>query len=121
GAISQIEPEIRIVSSGAVRARETAEFVARACGVGLSFDDRLFVEEPVGPVVELIESGAEAGGVLGLFGHNNQLTELVGVLTEGVNGGAEWLRTGEASVIELDLERPIGGSRELARLRLEEG
>src|SRR5690606_11980576 len=59
----------RLISSRAERARRTAELVAEALSAEVEFDDRLLVDEPAGPLIDLLSElagappGAEAVGL----------------------------------------------------------
>lgn len=116
----EIEPPIgAVVSSGAVRARRTAEIIASGCGVEATFDDRLLVDEPVSPVLDLIAE-RRGSGCLVLVGHNPQCGHLVSVLTGAPMAEVGRVRTGEAVVLEVDPVEPLESGAELDRLRFEE-
>jgi phosphohistidine phosphatase len=107
----------RLVSSPAVRARQTAEIVAEALGAEMEFDDRLLIDEPAGAVVDLLQElaadGAEAP--VALFGHNPQFSVLAGALA----GAAISLRTGQAAAIELPAAIEPGAGKLIDLLRRE--
>lgn len=110
-------PEV-MIASRAVRARDTARTIAESLGIELLEDDRLLVDEPVGPVIDLIAEHAERPS-LALAGHNFQISDLIGVLTG--QRGLPALRTGECCVLRVkDPADPIGSAKELERLRLAE-
>ncbi len=98
-------PVEAIVSSDAVRARDTARPIAAALDIDVDFDQRLRVDMPVSSVVDLIAQRAQgplASGLM-LVGHNPQLSKLVGLLAGKPTGPAlEELRTGQAAVLEID-------------------
>ncbi len=111
----ELMPRGAVVSSGALRARRTAEIIA--CGMEVTLDDRLLVDEPVSGVLELIaEHGGEEGLVL--VGHNPQCTHLVSVLTGAPMGVVGRVRTGEAVVLDVDPTAAIGRGSFVRRLRL---
>jgi len=97
-------PVSRVISSDAIRARQTGEVVARAIDLDLEFDDRLRVDRPVEPVIGLIAERAADPDLRGLVlvGHNPQLGMLVARLALGGLAPAVVLKTGTAVVLELD-------------------
>lgn len=100
-----------ILSSGIVRAVQTARIVQRALGCVLRIEPALETDATPGGVVELIErerAGAGAGGAGGLVlvGHNPTLEDLAGILTSGPGAPPITMRTGEAHVLEV----PEGGA-----------
>src|SRR5690606_9455715 len=99
----------------AVRARQTAELVAEELGGEVEFDDRLLVDEPAGPLIDLLsELAAGEPPAVALFGHNPTLSVLAGLLS----GRHVSLRTGEAAVMELPgpIEPGAGALLDLLRL-----
>lgn len=91
----------RIVSSTAVRARETARLVAGAAGHGtaVKHSRRLYLAS-VAEIVRVVgEVGGDASRLL-VVGHNPGLEELVACLT----GCAEALPTAALVELELDLQ-----------------
>lgn len=118
--LAGLEPRVAaVVSSPAVRARETAEILAGALGLGVEFDDRLGVDAPVSGLLELVaDRGALASLVL--VGHNPQLEHAVAVLNGGAVGAFAPVRTGEAVVFEVDPVEPLESGAEVDRFRLED-
>ncbi len=122
-----------IVTSRAVRARATAELIARACALDLDFDDRLLVARPVSGVIELIGQrarGTAAPAFLVLVGHNDQVSDLLAALTRGLGGpgpndSGQWgevieVATGQAVLVDVPRpEAPLGACRVLDSWRLE--
>ncbi|MEM7621746.1 MAG: histidine phosphatase family protein [Planctomycetota bacterium] len=95
----------RIATSDAVRARDTAAIIADALGASLTFDDRLRVDEPLPPVLDLIRTHArDTDAPLVVVGHNPQFSRLCGVLTLGHASQGLELKTGAAAVIELNID-----------------
>ena len=91
----------RIVSSTAVRARETARFVAgeSGCGRAVKHNRRLYLAS----VPEIVRVLAKAGGDalrLLVVGHNPGLEELVAALT----GSSVALPTAALAEVRLDLQ-----------------
>ena len=111
---------VRVASSDAVRARDTARIVARALAAPIAYDDRLLVDEPVAPVLDLIaERRAESTEPLILVGHNPQLSSLTGVVSAGPTAPAVRLKTGMAAFINLAETtdtHPLGDLAETIRL-----
>lgn len=106
-----------IISSTAVRARDTARTIASALGLELLHDDRLTVDMPAGKAIELITEKQDVG-CLALAGHNFQVSDVVNVLTQTQTPP---LRTGECVVLDVsDPANPVGSTKELARIRLNE-
>ncbi|MAY74305.1 MAG: hypothetical protein CMJ31_06185 [Phycisphaerae bacterium] len=100
-ATSLERPIAAVISSPAVRARDTATAIAQANGLALEFDDRLIVDEPISPVLDLIADRICDSGALVLAGHNPQLGSLVGVLLGGPGAPSAVMKTGHAIVLEL--------------------
>lgn len=108
-------PPDAIIASRAVRTRQTAEAIGRACGLDFNFDDRLLVNQPVSAAVGLIAAHAELQisardpRFLILVGHNDQVSDLVLVLTRGLghaspDDSGKWdppitLATGQALIL----------------------
>jgi phosphohistidine phosphatase len=87
-----------VVSSPAVRARQTAELVAGAEGVGapIKFDERIYEAHPL-DLWKVVRGADESVGELMLVGHNPGLEEL----TERLTGEHERLPTAALVRIEL--------------------
>ena len=77
----KLEPDL-IISSPAVRARQTAEVVLKSADleVELRFDDRIY-EASVRTLLEVISQIDDSVNALLLVGHNPGFEELVGLLT----------------------------------------
>lgn len=111
-----------VVSSRAVRARETAELIASACGVEVGFDDRLFLGASAAGVFGVaaeVSRGFAAGGVVVLVGHNPTMGRVVGMAGGGVGGWEAAVRTGEAHVFRFAGAVEAGGGALVGRTRLE--
>ncbi len=104
------QPPSLVITSPAIRAVQTASPIAHALGVDLIEDARLRVDEPVGPLLDLMDEYL-AQPALALVGHNPQLERLVGTLVHGMTPSPVRLRTGEVHV--LDLVRPEAGTATL--------
>jgi len=106
-----------VISRRAERADRTARAIADACGVEVEYDDRLWIDEPAGRLIDAIESVGEDGieGSLCLVGHNNQLSVAACVL---VGRELDRIRTGEAVVLDVDPGAPAGSGEVVERLRL---
>lgn len=110
----------RIYSSGLVRALETARILEQRIGVRLEVDPCLETGQPVSAVVELIRRFDGADGPAVLVGHNPQLEHLVSTLINGPASEPVRLRTGEAVLLDIDPERPLGGSTLVDTMRFDE-
>jgi phosphohistidine phosphatase len=108
----------RLFASPAARARATGEIVAEGLGLAAEFDERLLVDEPAGPVVDLLGALWQADAALrvAVVGHNPQLSMLARAL--GAPDCA--LRTGEAVAIAFAGELELGAGAVVGALRLEE-
>lgn len=123
-----------IISSRAIRTRQTAALIARACGLDFDFDARLFIGAPASALLGVLaERASGAGdGFLVLVGHNDQVSDAVGVLTRGVGRpgtdpndsgfGDEMLELSTGQAVLLSIPRPdaaIGGGEIIDIWRLE--
>ncbi|MEZ6234976.1 MAG: histidine phosphatase family protein [Phycisphaerales bacterium] len=114
-----------IVSSRAARTRQTGEAIAAGCGLQIAFEERLFIDAPASVGVSMVEERVREQDldVLVLVGHNNQVSEVAGVLVAGVLGssgrGVAPLRTGEGVLLKaptpLRLEDSLMGLCEVVR------
>lgn len=91
------EPPDRVVSSPKVRARETAEPVAAALGLGLEIDERLAGGLDAGLLAALLDAGGERRRPC-LVGHDPDLSLLLGSL---VGSPALALRKGAIARVDL--------------------
>lgn len=112
---------LRLISSRAVRARQTAELVSETLGGEppgqVEFDDRLLVDEPAGPLIDLLsELAAGEPPAVALFGHNPTLS----ILASTLSGQHIALRTGEAAAIEFTGPIEPGAGVLLDLLRLDD-
>ena len=91
-----------VVSSPAARARQTAESVSEAAGLGtlISFDGRVYEAHPL-DLLKIVGGRDESAAELLLVGHNPGLEELLGRLT----GERERLATAALARIELRVQR----------------
>lgn len=119
GVEGVVLPEV-VLASRAVRASDTAEIVAQALDTEVEFADALLVDEPTGPVLEmLLEMNAKHASVM-LVGHNPQLERLVIQLGRPAAGAFDGLRTGELVVVEIDLGGVEPSGRVIASARLDD-
>lgn len=119
GVEGVVAPEV-VLASRAVRASDTAEIVAQALGAEVDYSDALLVDEPTGPVVEmLLQLNAMHESVM-LVGHNPQLERLAFDLGRPAPGAFEGLRTGELVVIDSDLGGVAPSGRIIASARLDD-
>lgn len=105
-----------IVASRAVRARRTAELVAESLGAEVVHDDRLLVDEPAGPLIDLLTDLAQqqSDARVALVGHNPTLS----ILATTLAARSVSLHTGQAAAIELpaDVEPSAGALLTLLRM-----
>ena len=90
-----------IVSSPKVRARETAESIARALGMPVRIDDRLAGGLTLPGLEELVADAGDASRVM-IVGHDPDFTELVSELI-----GAPSLPMRKGALARLDAARPL--------------
>jgi len=118
---ASLSPPELILSSGYVRAVQTARILQQALGCTLQIEPALECGVPVGQVVQLINdhrSADETAPPLVLVGHNPQLEDLVALLTRGhTSSPPHPLRTGEAAILDLpDPPADLIGACTLAEL-----
>lgn len=112
-------PPTRVLSSGLVRAKQTAEILRQALGCPLQHEPLLEPGHCPSSVVDAL-SQWPADASIALVGHEPQVGELVSILARGLPARSSVLRTGEAVVIDVNPDNPVGEGRTIARLRLEE-
>jgi len=96
-----------VVSSGLVRADETAAHLADALGVGVEREGALRIGVDEEDAVAALDAWAQAG-VVAAVGHNPQISRLAALL--GAEGAGGEMRTGEAALVETPLPlRPHAG------------
>lgn len=90
-----------IVSSPAVRARQTAALVKESAGLsaGLLHDERIY-EADAARLLEVVTQAAESADALLLVGHNPGVGELLALLT----GEARRMQTAALACVALDVE-----------------
>ncbi|MCW5776893.1 MAG: histidine phosphatase family protein, partial [Phycisphaeraceae bacterium] len=93
-------PPVLIVSSGFVRAAETARLIRAVLGCALVFEPGLEAGRGVAEAAGVVAARAGAGSVA-VVGHNPQLESLVAWLLEGGVPPGGRLRTGEAVALDL--------------------
>jgi phosphohistidine phosphatase SixA len=125
--LARLEPAIdRVASSGALRARRTAELLREALGLKppVSFWEELLPDSPAPPVLSRFATEVRAGRVPVLVGHEPTLGELVGYALTGE--AVSLARLGRAGAVGLTFPRSVApgaaqiswmlGRRALARL-----
>ena len=97
----KLRPDL-IISSPAVRARQTAALVVEHAGLAaeLRYDERIY-EADAARLLEVISQADERAGELMLVGHNPGMEDLIRVLT----GADELMPTAALARVELDIER----------------
>src|SRR5262245_10608763 len=105
-----------IAASAATRARQTAEGVAEALALPVTFEEALKPDRPVEQALELVRKLAEGGQPALIVGHNPQLEDLLEVLAVADTE----LRTGELVVLDVEQKSGTLSAKEAARLRLGE-
>ena len=108
-------PEV-ILSSRAMRARATAEIVAKGLGREVEFEEALTLGTPFSEAMELVRRLAGAGRAVLIVGHNPQFEDLVTALT----GEEQEMRTGEMVALDVRAEGKHLAAREIGRERLGE-
>lgn len=108
----------RVVSSPIVRAIETARRINAALKAPLETAAGLETGRPISTALALMKEHDGAGPLM-LVGHNPQLGKLVGTLVGGHGAEAE-MKTGQAVLLDVDRESPLGTAKEIAVLRLKE-
>ena len=111
-------PPAAIVSSPAVRARDTALQIAERLGLQLRLDPGIGLGAGPSDVIDVI-AGLDEPAVA-LVGHNPTFSVAADILVRGVGAPGEiQLRTGEAAVLEIaDASAPLGAAELLELLRL---
>lgn len=91
-----------IISSPAVRARETAALVRESAGLAaeLLYDERIY-EADASRLLEVVTQAAESADALMLVGHNPGLEELLAFLT----GQQRHMATATLACVALDAEK----------------
>ncbi len=112
-------PPEMILSSGLTRAEQTAQLMDEELGCGVVHEARLETGHAASAHLSAILDRAGEVGSIAVVGHNPTLCELIGVLAKGLGGSDASLRTGEAVVLEIDPEQPIGTAKVIATLRME--
>ena len=90
-----------ILSSPKVRARQTANIVADALGVGVTSDDRLAQDFDLDALAELI-AGVGSGSLM-VVGHDPDFSEMLATLV-----GAAELPLRKGAIARVDLAIPLG-------------
>lgn len=101
-----------VLSSRAARAEGTARVIGGALDLRVRHEDALSLHASFGDHLDLVERLLRAGEPALLVGHNPLLSRLIDHLA-----GAEELRTGELSVLELEA---MDDAREVGRCRVDE-
>lgn len=99
------EQKLRVdlmLSSPAVRARETAALVKESAALSteLLFDERIY-EADAAALLEVVTQSAESAGALMLVGHNPGMEELLTLLT----GETRRMQTAALACVALDVEQ----------------
>lgn len=119
-----VRGKVVLVSSPIVRARMTAEFIAVALEVSVSFDDRLETERGVRDCIDVIDdAGVEYGpDVLVIVGHNPHFEALAAaLLQQGTDSsGFREMRTGECCLMEIGTPVRRSSGRLAAWLRMDD-
>lgn len=90
-----------IVTSPKVRARETAELVARRLGMRPKLDDRLGDPLSLAALERVLSQAGDPGSIV-LVGHDPDFSELLGLLT-----GASLTTMRKGAIARIDIPRPI--------------
>ncbi len=95
-----------IVSSPAVRARDTARILQDCLNADLRLDESLSLGTAIEDALAAAESAAESRDPAVLVGHNPTFEHLLGILTSAADCE---MRTGQAAVLELPAGAPLVG------------
>lgn len=109
----------RVLTSPAVRTRQTASLIAEILGAEPEACDDLFLDATVGEVVGLIASRSDDRRLI-LVGHNPTVSIVSSVLVGGIGARPVEMRTGEAALFRFAGEAEPGRGVPVCRLRLEE-
>ncbi|MFG0304598.1 MAG: SixA phosphatase family protein [Phycisphaerales bacterium JB040] len=118
-ALATLEtPPDRLVSSPFVRAHQTATLLNAALDLDLLIDDRLRCGQPASSVLDCLEANSDAASLV-LVGHNPTFDDVIGLLLHGPGSTGPGLRTGEAFVLRIQPDQPVGTAELHAQFRLE--
>lgn len=107
-----------LLASPALRADQTARIINEQLHADCKTEPALNLGEPVEHVLDLLKTHPGRHAPLMLVGHNPTMEILLSILVEGVEGEAAEMRTGEAAVIELPIDRPLDANcRLVGRMR----
>lgn len=106
----------RIISSPVLRAIDTANLLNAGLRLPLDTSTALVVGRPASAALGLVEEAED--GPLMLVGHNPQLEKLLALLTRGAGAEAE-MKTGQAVLLDVDLDNAPGKSEAVETLRLD--
>lgn len=107
----------RIISSPAVRARDTARILAEGLSLTAEVSAELSLTTTLESAVECVLRAAREGTPAVLVGHNPTLEVLVELLTHEHDGT---MRTGEAAILDVSAQSEPGEFKLAGRVRLEE-
>lgn len=115
-AARQVRPE-RVLVSGSVRTRQTAQAICDSLDQAMVVCDGLLPGGVVSQVLDLIVEHAGAAG-LAVVGHNPLLEQLVATLVHGPASGGVRMRTGQVVELECDDAPGVGGARVICADRM---
>ncbi len=108
-----------ILSSGLVRAEQTADILAESLNAERVIEPVLGLGHRASDVVEILEQlqRQRQADALIIVGHNPQLEHLVAVLTEGPTAKPVRMRTGQCAVLDVpNSGTPLLGSGKLVEM-----
>lgn len=91
-------PAPLILASPITRAAHTAAIIADTLRATPRTDDRLATDQPIEPIIEMLDESFEHTTSIAVVGHNPTLSELAAALAGGHHRPPE-LRTGEAILL----------------------
>lgn len=111
-----VRPE-RVLVSGAVRTRQTAQAICDSQEQAMVVCDGLLPGGVVSQVLDLIVEHAESAG-LAIVGHNPLLEQLVATLAHGPASGGVRMRTGQVVELEVGDTAQVGGAQVICADRM---
>lgn len=108
-----------IVASRFPRAIATAQILHESIAGTLLTDGRIEVDHEVSEALEIIHEHAQQRALM-LVAHNPQLGELLSVLCSNLPASEQLVRTGELIALDVRPSQPVGTSKLIGRLRLDD-
>lgn len=121
-ALAAMDPRpASVLASPYPRAWQTGEHLAGALGLELVAEPRLEVGCPPSALLDALGDAIANGlGPPCLVGHNPTMEEAIGLLLHGPTAHPVRVRTGEAFVLDVAPDAPVGTATAVARFRLDD-